>query len=152
MTLIEFSRVQLDAQLIKLCIYSVYIQHWICHFSYSLSVQLASNFQLSSDWIDGERAALVTIHNGVPHVIVRRPIRILSDHLWINQTVKTIINERSLKVFRLCFCLCSSLVQNEEWLEENVISFQCTKQSQFCNAQISNWGGKLTRLTRVKLA
>lgn len=86
---------QLVAQWIKLYVYS---QHCICCFSYSLSVQLASNFQLSSDRIDGEGAALVTVHDGVPHVIVRGSIKILGNHLSISQTIKTMINEQSLKV------------------------------------------------------
>lgn len=59
----------------------MYSQHCIRCFSYSLSVQLASNFKLPSDRIDGEGAALVTIHDGVPHVIVRRPVKVLSHHL-----------------------------------------------------------------------
>lgn len=60
-------RLQLVPRWIKLCMNS---QHCICGFSYSLSVQLASNFKLPSDRINGEWAALVTGHNGVPHVVV----------------------------------------------------------------------------------
>lgn len=69
---------QLVAQWIKLYVYS---QHCICCFSYSLSVQLASDFQLSSDRIDGEGAALVAIHNGVPNMVERGPVKIFSNHL-----------------------------------------------------------------------
>lgn len=39
-------------------------------FSYSFSVKLVSNFQLSSGRVDGEGAALVTVRDGVPHVTV----------------------------------------------------------------------------------
>lgn len=52
-------------------------------FSYSFSVELVSNFQLSSGWVDGEGAALVTVHDGVPHMTVGGPVQVLSIHLEI---------------------------------------------------------------------
>lgn len=78
-------RVQLVPQWIKL--YSG--QHRVCRLAYLLSVQLASDFKLSSDRIDGEGASLVPVHDGVSHVIERRPVQVLGHHLWINGNQKS---------------------------------------------------------------
>ncbi|TNN89683.1 hypothetical protein EYF80_000286 [Liparis tanakae] len=50
--------------------------------------ELASDFDLSSDRVDGEGAALVAVHDGVPHVIEGRPVEILGHHLGINRTIR----------------------------------------------------------------
>lgn len=52
-------------------------------FSYSLSVQLASNFELPPEWINVERAALVTVHDGVLDVIVGGAVEILRHNLEV---------------------------------------------------------------------
>ena len=54
--------------------------------SYPLSVQLASDLKLSSDRVDGEGAALVPLHDGEAHVVVRGAVQILRHHLRHNRS------------------------------------------------------------------